>query len=533
MTATHIRRSRWLAVAWVGCTVALAQVGAVCDALPMLRLLSGRLGVGLVLLVLGTALYSVWDRRRRGSRPNAALLFAIPALVYAVLGLRWMGSVQATGDEPEYLLMAQSLWRDADLDLENNWRDRHFEEYTAGMPRPPFGTFRADGRPFPARSPGLPFLLAPVYALGGRAACLIFLAVLASIFGLQIRALALQVTGDESASFIAWLAAVGPPAAFMSLQIYPALLAGLAVALSLRLLLAQPGPLGAALAGLAAACLPWFHTRLIPIAVALGLIALWRLRGRALLGFVGTVGIVAAAYLAYHFFIFGGPSPLGPYGGRMPKGIRRATPFRALAGVFLDRSFGLLPYAPVFVLSLAPAARFARLDPKRALPLWLVALGVLAPVVMWRAWFGGFSPPARFLVPLVPVLATWLAVRMAERRTGLAHWTGWLLGAGYAWLLLLTAQPRDMLLLNVKHEAPYGFAWLSDAATAARYLPNFTSRDLADGRVCVVWIALALAALTLDVLARKRERIDRWFHSPALPLATLVLAGAAVDLWAR
>jgi hypothetical protein len=527
-TPRAIPRHALSSVLWIALPVAAAQLEPLREVLPVLGLFGGWLGPSLLAGALAVVLATAYLPGPSWPRPGVAVLLILPTLVYAGMGLSWIRHVEATGDEPEYLLMAQSLWQDGDLDLQNNWEERDFEAYVSGMPRAPFGTFRADGRPFPARSPGLPFAVAPVLALGGRAACVILLGALCSVLALIVRSLALGLTGDEDAARLAWLASLGPPAAFMTFQIYPALLAAVAVALCLWVLLGEPRPWSAAVAGLAASTLPWLHTRLIGVAVALGIVALARLRGRALLAFLAAVAAMALAFFAYNSAVFGAVSPLGPYGGKLPRGIRQSAPLRAAPGIFLDRSFGLLPYAPVFALALVPAWRLRA----RVWPLLVVALGLLAPVVTWRAWFGGFSPPARFLVPLVPVLGALLALRLAEPRRGLARWTGPLLAAGFALAAVLCWPPAEMRVLNVKHEAPYGLSWLSDPEVAGRYLPNFTSRDPSDERVCVAWVAAALLLLGLDVAARRRPEVDRLFRTPALPVLLLLAVGVAVDVWA-
>jgi hypothetical protein len=512
--------------------VLIAQLDRLHEALPVLGLLRGRLGPGLLTLAALLAL-----ARRPGLRLPTAVsdrtLFAIAAAAYLAIGLHYTSRLQATGDEPEYLLMAQSLWRDADLELSNNWEEQQFLAYVPGMPREPYGTFRADGRPFPTRSPGLPTALAPAYALAGRAGCVVLLALAAAAFGVQIRALAALLGGDARAAMLGWLAATGPPALFYSFHAYPAILAGLALATSLRLLLqSRPGPAAAAAAGLAAAALPWLHTRLLPAALALGLVALARLRGRALAAFLGVVAAMAAGFAAYHVSIFGAASPLGPYGGKLPRGVRRAIPLHATGGVLLDRGFGLLTYAPVFVLALGATPDLLRRG-RAALPWLAVGLSILLPVIFWRLWFGGFCPPARFLVPAVPVLASLVALRLAvEPERGLARWTPALLALGFAWALLLTAWPSSTWLLNVKEHPPLVWSWLTDPDWAARYLPNYTSLARVDERVAMSWASALVVLLGLDAAARRSRFVDGLFAGPGLALAVMLVTGLVIDTWA-
>src|SRR4029450_5267340 len=83
----------------------------------------------------------------------------------------------------------------------------------------------------------------------------------------------------------------------------------------------------------------------------------------------------------------------------------------SLGGLLLDRSYGLLPIAPVFLLALAGVP--ALLGARGGWPHLLLGLAVLAPLVSWRMWWGGQCPPARFLVPLLPFIGAPLALRLA------------------------------------------------------------------------------------------------------------------------
>jgi hypothetical protein len=329
------------------------------------------------------------------------------------------------------------------------------------------------------------------------------------------------------------VAAAGPPVFYYSFQVYPEVLSGLALATSLIVLLSSPGIWGAAAAALLASALPWLHLRMAPAAAALGTVALLRLRGRGLAGFLAVSAVMAAAFLAYHHAIFGDPSPLALYGGGLPRGVRRASLPAGLGGLFLDRSFGLLPYAPVFLAALGGIPLLFRRSWREALPCALVGIAIVAPVATWRAWFGGFSPPARFLVPLVPVLGACLALRAGARPRGLARWRGAALVWGFALTLLMVVRPSETLLLNVKEEAPRALAALTDEGFVERYLPNFTSAEPADRRVCLVWAAALLLLLALDQLALRREAVDRLFGSPGLSIGLLLLIGGTIDLWAR
>jgi hypothetical protein len=520
-----------------GAILALALVGlAFLPALRAARLLAGLRGplAAFVLALaagtlaapaLGRALAPVWGRLARAS--DWALL-ALGIVVLVPVGLRYASTLQATGDEPHYLIMAQSLWRDGDLDLANNYEAGDWREYTPGPLLPHYGAPRRDGRPFPAHSPGLPVLLAPFYALGGRAACVVVLSVLAAGLAVEVRRSGLRLTGHPEAALLAYAAALGPPAFFYSFHVYTEVPSALALAACLDLLTRGPGLGGAIAAALLASVLPWLHVKMIPAAIALGVLGLVRLRSGPRAAFGLVAGAMAAAFALYYQSVFGQPSPLALYAG-LPADAR-SSPAPAFFGLLLDRSFGLLPWAPVYLLALAGLPSLVRL---RAWPHLLLGLAVLAPVFTWRMWWGGQCPPARLLVPIVPLLGASLAARAAEGPRGLLRWRGALLAIGFGLALIAVASPGRLLLVNRGSRPTRLWAALSGDGDLGRYLPSMTQPEASDFRVAALW-ALAIALLlVLDARARDNERGDRAFGGLELPLLLLLALGLGVDLWAR
>ena len=163
-------RSTGSVVAGAVVPVLLGQVPAAVALVPALGVLRGPLGGVLLGLALAGSV-----RFPEIRPPGPVVLFVAALGLYLAVGLHYATHLQASGDEPYYLLMAQSLWRDHDLDLQNNFAQEDWREYTPGPVSTHYGAPRRDGRPYPGHSPGLPALLAPVYALGGRPACVILM----------------------------------------------------------------------------------------------------------------------------------------------------------------------------------------------------------------------------------------------------------------------------------------------------------------------------------------------------------------------
>ena len=504
------------------------------DLLPWLRVFDGALGFP------GLFLAAAWVSADRGGRLRwpAALDRSLPRLVagtliLALAGLWYASRLRVTGDEPHYLLMAQSLWREGDLDLRDNFERRDYLEYTPGPVAPHYGNPRRDGRPFPAHSPGLAVVLAPAYALGGRLLCVVMLAACGGALAVVVGWIARRSGAESAGERAAWLACVGPPAFFYGFHVYTELPSALAIALALHLSWdPETRPRRAVWGALAIATLPWLHLKLAPAAAVLALVALWRQRGRARLALAGVLGVSGLLLLAWFQYVFGRPSPLAIYGG-VPPEFSEGSPLRAVVGLLLDRSFGLLPIAPVFVIALAGVGRLVRTVEGWGQLALLAAL--LGPAVTWRMWWGGQCPPARFLVPGLAVLATALALQVTHARgRGLARWTGILLAAGFTLAAVTVAHPGALLLVNRGDNptrlwgALSGFHW-----PVERYLPSLVFGPPEEVRVAVVWIVALVVLLALDVLARRREWADRAFGSALLPIVLAFAVGSAVDSWAR
>jgi len=523
--------------------LALAHLPAARAIVPGLGAFTGALGGVLVVVGALASLGRVVRGRPRFARLPSWVLFAVAAVFASAIALHYAGAAEPSGDEIDYLMMAQSVWREGDLDLRDNFARGDYREYLGGYGRMPGGTRRADGRPYPTHSAGLSVLLAPAYALGGRKACVLLLALVAAGLGLLVRDLARRSGANEGSAIVCWAATVGPPVLYYSAFLYTEVPVACAIALALRLLLFSPGPWAAAGAALALSALPWLHVRMTLAAAALGAFAALRLRGRSRVVFLVTAAAMAAAYAGYQYSVFRTLSPYARYAGLVPIPMARATPVRTFFGLFLDGAYGLLPYAPVFLLALAglpPLFARARRD---RWALLVAGLGVLLPVLAWRNWWG-FSPPARFTIPLVPVLALAIAARLAAAPgRGLARWRWGLVAAGIGLALLMFAEPRAMRMVNGRHGPPRVFELVAGEVPLSRYMPYPSSRagstappwepPASEARVMAVCIAALAVLLVLDGLAWKRDRVDRWFRGLALPILLFLALSVAVDRWAR
>ena len=401
------------------------------------------------------------------------MLFAV---YVGTAGVDAAGGAEFAGDEPHFLIAAESLADGGDLDLADEYAGRRSGESGGG--RRDGSMVRTDGRLVGGRlvephGIGFPLLIAPAYALAGDSLVVVIVAAVGALAFVLAAALARRVVPEPWATWAALLVGLSPPVVAHSTAVLPVLAAGALLAgAALSALAVRERPLMRSAFGGAAllAVLPWLDPwLLVPAAPVAVLLARWTARrGRGLVA-LGTVELQVASlvfYVSLNDRLYGGFTPLavldGPvtgastpvdYLGRLPR----------LAGLFVDRDVGLLRWAPVMALAFlgvwllgrSRRERLARLvaEQRDAEHAAFVAFAVCAGQVAVAAfasrslegpWFPGTQLVAA--LPCAVPLVAW-GLRRAPR-------TGWALGAltlaASAWLAL-TAEwaPPDS-------DAPWG-----------------------------------------------------------------------------
>src|SRR5262249_27067339 len=105
---------------------------------------------------------------------------ALAACTY-VLAARQIFPQLPGGDEPHYLVIAQSLLKDGDLQIENNHQRGDYEAYFPGPLKPDYLALGKNRKIYSVHAPGLPAVVAPVFALFGYPGVLAFLALVSGL----------------------------------------------------------------------------------------------------------------------------------------------------------------------------------------------------------------------------------------------------------------------------------------------------------------------------------------------------------------
>ena len=118
-------------------------------------------------------------------------------LLYGGVAWRFAGSgLFPGGDEPHYLVLAQSLWRDHDFKIENNHARGDTLEYYRLPLQPHYLERGRDGEIYSIHPVGLAIVAAPIYAAGGYYAVVAFLVCCAAGAAAGLWLAALRLTGS-------------------------------------------------------------------------------------------------------------------------------------------------------------------------------------------------------------------------------------------------------------------------------------------------------------------------------------------------
>jgi hypothetical protein len=462
------------------------------------------------------------------------------ALAFAayLAGGWWLSRILPGGDEPHYLVITQSLLRDGDIRIENNYARQDYLEFWAGPLRPHYLQRGVNGEIYSIHAPGLPVLMAPAFALSGHPGVVVFLALLAAAGSALLWRASYLLTHNAGAAWFAWAAgALTAPFYFESFAAYPDGVGATLVLFAVLPLFEETVSRKKWIAiGGVLALLPWLHTRFAIISAALGLILVVRLLattiGRARIPSLLALPIVSAiGWFGFFRVVYGRFDPSSPYGEDTQTSA--ANILNGFPALLFDQQFGVLPNAPIYAFCFAGLIALARRRPRIAVELTLIALPYMLAVSAFHMWWAGSSAPARFFAPVLPVLAipaAWLW-HVAQRRSTRAIGVAGLL-ISLMTTVLLAVPDGGVLAYNVRDGYARAATWINPLVDMSRGLPSFF-RQAAGGAVlrAAVWIGFAAAAAACLRLIDTRVRSLTAFAVVTPAVFAMAVMGALTVVW--
>jgi len=339
----------------------------------------------------------VWSPGRAGVLAALVYLALVPnALVH-----------HTDGDESFYVLNAESIQHDFDLDLRNQYAE--LERSVVGRLdlEPQLGDpVGPEGQVYSRHEPLLSFVLIPGILVGGLAGAVATIALLAALAMRAITAL-LEDEGATTRLQLLVFAFVGlaPPFLNFATRIWPEAPGAFLLAEMLRAARAKRiGRL--VLFGVALSAL---KLRFAPIALTLLLVVLLAGKVRRRWVIAGLTGVTAV--LAIAWFVMPGIFVVRFFD---PREVFVPDNFaRGILGILLDGQAGLLFQAPLFLVGLAAILRWRSLGTTVRLGC-VSALPYLCLLIPRSEWHGGWSPPLRYLAVFAPLFALLAAKAIEE-----------------------------------------------------------------------------------------------------------------------
>ena len=455
------------------------------------------------LLVIKIAFFTiVLAASPEGVGPNAAAVFA--GAIYLLLiphVLQW----PIDGDEPFYLLVTESIVRDVDLDLVNQYAN--LDRSSVGRPdlQPqPGDPVGLHGEQYSRHEPFLSILLLPGFLIAGLHGAVVTLAIFGALF---IRSFLLFLEEEgisaRTRALLFPLVAFGPPVLFYATRIWPEVPAAFFLTEALRAIRAdRRGSLAGALLALSL-----LKLRFIPIAVTLLVLDFLRRRDRKTMVWIAMLLLIPLAIVA---MISGNALNVHGLGELMPGHPLKYL--RGLFGLLLDAQTGLLFQAPLWFAGLFAVIRWRELP--RAIRLGaLSSLPYLVLLFPRDEWHGGWSPALRYLVVFAPLFGFGAAFVLERVRGSVVALIG--IGTG---ALVVHGVAFPWRLFHIANGESVAGEWLSTAYRAdfSRLFPSF----IRPNRAAIVASILMILAMTAAFVL--------WRHAKMRPASHLLVGALAI-----
>lgn len=357
------------------------------------------------------------------------IFFIVYLLIFTVF---YSEFTKPKGDEVHYLIATESIVKDNDIYLENNYPDG-----VTSM----FGYLKLDKHTVIGRGNheilghGLtifPFIIAPFYFVAGKLGVSLFFCLITIILFKQTIKFSELVTNSHLTSWVVCLGLfLTLPLSQYSFLIFPEILAGLLIVYNINEVFTKNklGFLPSLLIGL----LPWIHFRFLTVSIFF--LLFWfskqfkKINKQLFLPLILIFVYFFSIFLIYGSFDFNKTfmNSGSAYSGSIISNI---------INLLIDRQYGLIPNNPMFLLAFPGFYFLLRSNIKKALLIIILIFFEVIPFINSNDWHGGFAPPARYITAIIPVIVPIIVFAIIYSKSILVKII-WIFGFIWAYLVFI------------------------------------------------------------------------------------------------
>src|SRR5207302_3415407 len=298
----------------------------------------------------------------------------------------------------------------------------------------------------------LPLLLLPGWVAAGRFGAELVVALAAALAATMTYLILRDTVADMRLRGWVWaMTAFLAPLVLLATSIYPNAFGAAAIATAYRFGFTAPvrRPI---LAGAIGGLTFFLNPRDGLVFVVLLVAAAWYGRSYLLRFALAGAAILVLAVVA-DIFIYGIPLPYAGYvaGTAQAQALTNepSLTFRfwvGLPAMLFDRTFGLAGSAPWLFIGVIGAVPALRALPRKLAPAAAAIIACMVAISFLRYWEGGYAPPNRYFVEVVPLAAPFVAYGLAAARDWwMRVLVGILIGMSAFAAFLLSAMPARAL----------------------------------------------------------------------------------------
>ncbi|MCK5004397.1 MAG: hypothetical protein KAS21_04880 [Candidatus Aminicenantes bacterium] len=406
----------------------------------------------LLLITLFFSIYSIFKKNGivgktigffngRGLRTRLVMLFLISQMIFIMASaVIVMKGVELVGDEPHYLAISQSLAKDGDLNVFNQYARDEYREFINYRLTHHSKVGKGFKKWYSFHLPGLSFTLAPFFLLKIPIPLLyflvrIYLGLFASLLGVVVYMLSLKIWRREKLSlFIFFTFMFTAPVFFYSFHIFAELQVLLLILLSIWFSLFKDNirRRDILFAGLLLGMTVfWGMKYLIFISLFSLFFFIKKFREkdvRSGLAFAVFPAAFILVFFIYLYFAYGSLSPMSVYTGVLTESqkmeylegmqsIKIQNRIETLFDYFFDQRDGLILYSPIY-LFFFPGLIFALKNFKRYYPHLIISIASFVYLLYhgYSTVRPGYCPQARYLLPVAWTLMLFAIIYYVESR---------------------------------------------------------------------------------------------------------------------